>query len=165
MITSFLLRNQSHTIRIFVNQLGFLVTIILGDDSLNKIFFPKRIRCQIFIFFPIKIIFNQSSRCQGVTMVTGKLGCFVFSLKIPFSNNFWPKTSRKHMRNLVKPIHNHLKANKPPRTWNSPEIKILPGPRSIILCVFKVKKPKRNASHYMKHFDIKINCVWVPKSS
>ena len=28
--------------RIFVDQLGFLVTIILDDDSLNQIFFPSK---------------------------------------------------------------------------------------------------------------------------
>jgi hypothetical protein len=52
--------------RIFVDQLGFLVTIIQGDDSLNKIFSLKEQDVR-FLFFFHRIIFNGSSRYSGVT--------------------------------------------------------------------------------------------------
>jgi hypothetical protein len=53
---------------IFVDQLGFLVTIILGGDSLNKTFSPKRTRCQISVLFPLRLNnFNWSSRYPDVT--------------------------------------------------------------------------------------------------
>jgi hypothetical protein len=51
MIASSLLRNQSRIIESLLTSLGFLVTIILGGDFLNKTFSPKRTRCQISVLF------------------------------------------------------------------------------------------------------------------
>jgi hypothetical protein len=77
--TSFLLRNQSRTIESLLTSLGFLVTIIVSDDSLNKIFSPKKNKMPRYLFlFPIEwLIFNRSPRCPGVTewrLLWGLLG-------------------------------------------------------------------------------------------
>jgi len=71
-IASSLLRNQSRTIESMLTSLGFLVTIILGDDSLNETFFPLKEQDAryLFFFFNREIIFNWSPRCPGVTTTT-----------------------------------------------------------------------------------------------
>jgi DMSO reductase anchor subunit len=54
-ITSSLLRNLSRTIESLLTNLGFLVTIIVGGDSLNKIFSHKKEQDARYLFlFPIE---------------------------------------------------------------------------------------------------------------
>jgi hypothetical protein len=50
-ITSSLLRNHSRTIESLLTNLGFLVTIIVCGDSLNKIFSPKKNKMLDICFF------------------------------------------------------------------------------------------------------------------
>jgi len=82
-----------------------------------------------------------------------KQGPLFFSSKISFSTYFLLKIPRKHLRNIVKPIHGHQNANIP--SQNPLETKILSKLRYVVLGVFKVKKPKHNPPHYMEPFDTK----------
>ena len=74
------------------------------------------------------------------TMVTRKMRSFVFSSKISFSNLFWPKTYWKHFRNLITPIRDLQKPNKPPQNPKTPEIKIPHELKFVVWGVFKVNK-------------------------
>jgi hypothetical protein len=69
-----------------------------------------------------------------------KTRSFVSSPKISFSTHFWPETPRKHHIDLVKPIHDHQKANKPPQNPKSTWKKILLKLKFVVLGVFKVNK-------------------------
>jgi hypothetical protein len=81
----------------------------------------------------------------------------IFTLKNPFSTNFDPNTRRKHLKNLIKPIHSHQKPNKSPQNLKSTRNKIF-SQAQIFLGVFKVKKnPKWNPPHHMQPFDTKHN--------
>ena len=68
-----------------------------------------------------------------------KRGHLIFTLKNPFSTNFDPNTRRKHLKNLIKPIHSHQKPNKSPQNLKSTRNKIF-SQAQIFLGVFKVKK-------------------------
>jgi len=48
-------------------------------------------------------------------VVARKIGSLFFSPKTSFLTHFLPKTSRKHPIDLIKPINDHQKANKPPQ--------------------------------------------------
>jgi len=85
-----------------------------------------------------------------------------FPSKNLFSTRFWPKTHRKHARNLIKPNH-YLQ--KPKKTSLKPETKNLPRLRDVFLGIFKIKKktPNLNHPHYMEPFDTKLYVLvsWI----
>jgi hypothetical protein len=83
---------------------------------------------------------------------------FVFSSKISFQPIFYPK----HPENILETLLNQSMPTQKPtnrlKTRNPPKIKILLELRSVVLCVFKVKKHLNvTPPHHMEPFNTKIN--------
>jgi len=89
-----------------------------------------------------------------------KWGLLFFHPKSHLTYFFILKIPRKHLRDIVKPIHGHQKPTIRPKTQNPLETKILSKLRYVVLGVFKIKKKKnlnKTPLHYMEPFDTKIN--------